>query len=78
MNRLYIGQGQDLFWTFNNQDPTLQEYLSMVDYSTLMFLQYVRYVFLQLSSPHRNGCAFQPATQTHGYQVTNDVAVFYP
>lgn len=33
MDRLYIGQGHDLFWTFNIERPSVKEYISMVDYS---------------------------------------------
>jgi len=31
---MYIGQGYDLFWTFNTQRPSVEKYISMVDYST--------------------------------------------
>jgi len=34
MDKLYIGQGHDLFWAFNTKRPTIEEYVSMVDYST--------------------------------------------
>lgn len=34
MDKLYIGQGHDLFWTFNIKRPSVEEYISMVDYST--------------------------------------------
>ncbi|KAL7940471.1 isoprenoid synthase domain-containing protein [Trichoderma barbatum] len=34
MDKLYIGQGHDLFWTFNTKLPTTEEYISMVDYKT--------------------------------------------
>jgi ophiobolin F synthase len=34
MDKLYIGQGYDLFWTFNIKRPSIEEYISMVDYST--------------------------------------------
>jgi hypothetical protein len=44
MNRLYIGQGQDLFWTFNNRDPTLKEYLNMVDHSMLALRLDIRHI----------------------------------
>lgn len=34
MDKLYIGQGYDLYWTFNTKRPSIEEYISMVDYST--------------------------------------------
>lgn len=33
MDKLYVGQGYDLFWTFNIKRPSVEEYISMVDYS---------------------------------------------
>ncbi|KAH8194085.1 hypothetical protein TruAng_011748 [Truncatella angustata] len=34
MEKLYVGQGHDLFWTFNTHRPTVNEYISMVDNKT--------------------------------------------
>ncbi|EMR65629.1 putative geranylgeranyl pyrophosphate synthase protein [Eutypa lata UCREL1] len=34
MDKLYIGQGYDLYWTFNTKRPSIEEYISMVDYKT--------------------------------------------
>ncbi|KAF3025155.1 hypothetical protein E8E14_014740 [Neopestalotiopsis sp. 37M] len=34
MDRLYIGQGYDLYWTFNIKPPTVEDYINMVDYKT--------------------------------------------
>ncbi|KAI0124117.1 isoprenoid synthase domain-containing protein [Xylariales sp. AK1849] len=34
MDNLYVGQGHELFWAFNIQRPTVEEYLSMVDCKT--------------------------------------------
>lgn len=33
MDRLYVGQGHDLFWTFNTRNPSVEEYISMIDCS---------------------------------------------
>jgi hypothetical protein len=42
MDRLYIGQGYDLYWTFNIKPPTVEDYINMVDYS--MFQITILYV----------------------------------
>ncbi|KAK8061808.1 hypothetical protein PG994_008174 [Apiospora phragmitis] len=34
MDRLYLGQGYDLFWTFNTTRPSIEQYMIMVDYKT--------------------------------------------
>ncbi|KAI1258586.1 isoprenoid synthase domain-containing protein [Xylariaceae sp. FL1019] len=34
MDKLYVGQGHDLFWAFNTKLPSVEEYLCMVDYKT--------------------------------------------
>ncbi|KAI8631483.1 isoprenoid synthase domain-containing protein [Xylariaceae sp. FL1651] len=34
MDKLYVGQGHDLFWAFNIKLPSVEEYVSMVDYKT--------------------------------------------
>ncbi|KAK8007933.1 histidine kinase 3 [Apiospora arundinis] len=50
MNKLYLGQGHDLFWTFNTTSPSIEEYMSMVDYKTgALFNMLVR--FMAAKSP---------------------------
>ncbi|KUL83818.1 hypothetical protein ZTR_06621 [Talaromyces verruculosus] len=54
MDKLYIGQGYDLFWTFNIKRPSVEEYISMVDYKTgALFNMLVRLMTAknQISSP---------------------------
>ncbi|KAK7756059.1 hypothetical protein SLS62_002002 [Diatrype stigma] len=54
MDKLYIGQGHDLFWTFNIKRPSVEEYISMVDYKTgALFNMLVRLMTIknQSSSP---------------------------
>nr|A0A1B4XBK0.1 RecName: Full=Geranylgeranyl diphosphate synthase sdnC; AltName: Full=(2E,6E)-farnesyl diphosphate synthase; AltName: Full=Dimethylallyltranstransferase; AltName: Full=Farnesyl diphosphate synthase; AltName: Full=Farnesyltranstransferase; AltName: Full=Geranylgeranyl pyrophosphate synthase; Short=GGPP synthase; Short=GGPPSase; AltName: Full=Geranyltranstransferase; AltName: Full=Sordarin/hypoxysordarin biosynthesis cluster protein C [Sordaria araneosa]BAV32147.1 geranylgeranyl diphosphate synth len=45
LDRLYIGQGYDLFWTFNIKRPSVEKYISMVDYKTgSLFNMLVRFM----------------------------------
>lgn len=42
---MYIGQGYDLFWTFNIKRPSVEKYISMVDYKTgSLFNMLVRFM----------------------------------
>jgi len=38
MEKLYVGQGYDLYWSFHNECPTFEDYISMVDYSKFLCL----------------------------------------
>lgn len=62
MDKLYIGQGYDLFWTFNIKSPSVDEYISMVDYSTYCLLVKV---VVTLTSCYRDRGTFQHACAAH-------------
>ncbi|KAM7216733.1 Geranylgeranyl diphosphate synthase sdnC [Rhypophila decipiens] len=51
LDRLYIGQGYDLFWTFNIKRPSVEKYISMVDYKTgSLFNMLVRFMAAKTGS----------------------------
>lgn len=63
MDKLYIGQGHDLFWTFNTKLPTTEEYISMVDYSTCGDFSLNA---LETNAFYRDGGTIQYACSTDG------------
>ncbi|TLS25455.1 hypothetical protein PpBr36_06851 [Pyricularia pennisetigena] len=54
LNRLFIGQGWDLYWSHNRYCPTEQQYLEMVDQKTGAMLQMLLEL-MQAAAPQQQG-----------------------
>lgn len=73
LQRMHVGQGYDLFWSFHSHCPSEQEYLEMVDGKTGAMFELV-VTLMESKSTTVHGATFQRLTRLFGrfFQVRDD------
>ncbi|KAK8084202.1 hypothetical protein PG997_005473 [Apiospora hydei] len=74
LQRMHVGQGYDLYWSFHSQCPSEQEYLEMVDGKTGAMFALVVTLMESKSATMPRGDSFQRLTLLFGrfFQVRDD------
>ncbi|KAK7942382.1 geranylgeranyl pyrophosphate synthase [Apiospora aurea] len=74
LQRMHVGQGYDMYWSFHSQCPSEQEYLEMVDGKTGAMFALVVTLMESKSATMPRGDSFQRLTLLFGrfFQVRDD------